>query len=46
MAWFYDNSILLGTKMLDEENVMFSVFYDNSILLGTKMMNVKEINKT
>ena len=36
-CWFYDNSILLGTKIVIIcEDALIS-FYDNSILLGTKI---------
>ena len=35
---FYDNSILLGTKIGEELNLCSDAFYDNSILLGTKMV--------
>ena len=34
---FYDNSILLGTKINDSKFFCISGFYDNSILLGTKI---------
>ncbi len=36
---FYDNSILPGTKIVVESDLVLSVFYDNSILPGTKMSN-------
>ena len=34
---FYDNSILLGTKITDSGLSSTDGFYDNSILLGTKI---------
>ena len=36
-AWFYDNSILLGTKIMTSFWLIAQGFYDNSILLGTKI---------
>ncbi len=35
---FYDNSILLGTKISERGHLPAYGFYDNSILLGTKMI--------
>ena len=34
---FYDNSILLGTKIQSDDPILPKTFYDNSILLGTKI---------
>ena len=34
---FYDNSILLGTKIHRQRKEVTPWFYDNSILLGTKI---------
>ena len=36
-ALFYDNSILLGTKIVTICLGIKKQFYDNSILLGTKI---------
>ena len=37
MKLFYDNSILLGTKIRLTLHLSKNEFYDNSILLGTKI---------
>ena len=37
LVWFYDNSILSGTKISSLYQKMSFLFYDNSILSGTKI---------
>ena len=44
MFMFYDNSILLGTKMVEMILRQAVGFYDNSILLGTKIRVRKSIS--
>ena len=43
---FYDNSILLGTKIACDLYDELDSFYDNSILLGTKIIlaNFQEVD--
>ena len=43
MFMFYDNSILLGTKMVEMILRQAVGFYDNSILLGTKICEKRGI---